>query len=568
MNRLLILVLLFGAVHIACGQKGAPLAPIVLLPRPVSEVVVKRMENDIVLQFQVPTLNTDGSGPADLRKVEVYGHTGPLPKPEDFIKYGDLVASIEIKEPPEPVETDEEEQRAEGKEQEGKEQEGKEQEGALGATSAAAPDVAGSTEPVAPKQTAEDTAKADAKAGLIEQGSTATVRETLTPKHREIGAMPPVRPPPPPDPDAPVVVVEKIETPGTVNFELPLQRYYVISAVSDSRNKRGPFAGPIPVALLDPLTPPEQIEVTYTAEALSLRWPGRPEDIPMTVPVGLNPKVLGLSAEEAAAAASSAPVAPIAPIAPVAPIAPEPPVDRETEGTVELYADVETEDTDDVLVAVIPPKPTGAKPKPVQPLRPQPPPTPRFGYNVYDAGAMGAMGAISAPDAPNAPSAPIAPVAPIAPSAPLALNAKLLTAPEFTDPRLEFGVERCYVVRRVEMAGPIAIESAPSPPTCVTPRDTFPPEPPKGLALIAGGNGVSLLWERNTEEDLGGYLVLRGEAPGDKLSPLTKEPIAEPSYLDTTARRGRTYVYRVVAVDHSTPPNRSAPSEPVEETIR
>ena len=120
-------LLLVCATQVACGQKGAPLAPIVLLPRPVSEVVVKRIENDIVLQFQVPTLNTDGSGPADLRKVEVYAHTGPLSKAEDFIKYGDLVASVEIKEPPKPVEPDEE-QRAEGKEQGAT--------GALGATGA------------------------------------------------------------------------------------------------------------------------------------------------------------------------------------------------------------------------------------------------------------------------------------------------------------------------------------------------------------------------------------------------------------------------------------------------
>jgi hypothetical protein len=549
--------------HIACGQKGAPLAPIVLLPRPVSEVVVKRIENDIVLQFQVPTLNTDGSGPADLRKIEVYGHTGPLPKPEDFIKYGDRIASIEVKQPPDPAEPG-----AEGAAGATGVTGAMDAEGALGATGA--PDVAGATQkPVSPKQAAEDAAKA----GLVEQGWTITVRETLTPKHWEIGPMPPVRPPPPPDPDAPVVVVEKIETPGTVNFDLPQQRNYVLVGVSDSRNKRGPFAGPIQVALLDPLSPPEKIDFTYTADTVSLSWPGRPEDIPMTTPVGLHPRVLGLSAEEAAAAAN----APVAPITPVAPVAPAPPLDRETEGTRELYADVETEDTDDVLVAVVPAQTTGAKPKPTPALRPQPPPTPRFGYNVYEAGATGAMGAIGAtgattpaPDAStSALTAQTASVDKPAPTAPvIPINARLLTAPGFADPRVEFGVERCYVVRRVQMVGGIAVESAPSAPTCVTPVDTFPPNPPKSLALIAGGNGVSLLWEGNTEADLGGYLVLRGEAPGDKLSPLTKEPIAETSFLDTTARRGRTYVYRVVAVDRATPPNRSAPSEPVEETIR
>ena len=547
--------LVCALAHIACGQKGAPLAPIVLLPRPVSDVVVKRIENDIVLQFQVPTLNTDGSGPADLRRIEVYAHTGPLPKPEDFIKYGDLVASIEIKEPPEPVEPVDEEQKAESEEQ-----------GALGATGATgasgAADVAGTTGLPAEAQSA--------KAGLLEQGQTTTVRETLTPKHREIGAMPPVRPPPPPDPDAPVVVMEKIETPGTVNFDLPPQRYYVVTGVSESRNKRGPFAGPLQVALLDPLAPPEKIDITYTEDALSLNWPGRPEDIAMTVPVGLNPKLLGIAPDAAAAAA------PLAPAAPLVPLAADPPIDRETEGTVELYADVETDETVDVLVAVIPAPASGAKPKPVQPLRAQPPPTPRFGYNVYDAAELGvttpdtsgaAPVAHSAtadnPDAPSAPSAPNAPKTPVIP-----LNASLLTAPKFDDPRLEFGVERCYVVRRVEMVGRVAVESVPSPPTCVTPVDTFPPASPKSVALIAGGNGVSLLWEANTEADLGGYLVLRGEAPGDKLSPLTREPISETSYLDTTARRGRTYVYRVVAVDRSTPPNRSEPSEQLEETIR
>ena len=79
---------------------------------------------------------------------------------------------------------------------------------------------------------------------------------------------------------------------------------------------------------------------------------------------------------------------------------------------------------------------------------------------------------------------------------------------------------------------------------------------------------MSLLWEANTESDFGGYLVLRAEAPDDKLSPLTPTPIPDTSFNDTTVRRGRTYVYEVVAVDKQTPANQSAPSNRVEETIR
>jgi len=150
----------------------------------------------------------------------------------------------------------------------------------------------------------------------------------------------------------------------------------------------------------------------------------------------------------------------------------------------------------------------------------------------------------------------------------LPLNKTLLTAPTFADARIEFDVERCYVIRRVELSGGVAIEGVASAPVCVTPRDMFAPAAPKNVQAISGGAGVSLLWDANTEADFGGYLVLRGEAPGDKLSPLTKSPITETSFNDTTVRRGRTYVYEVVAVDKQSPANRSAPSNRVEETIR
>ena len=128
-------------MHTACGQKGPPLAPIVYLPRPVTEVARKRVENDVVVQFTVPTVNTDDSGPADLRRIEVYAHTGPLPAPADFLKYGTLVASIDIKQPPKPEELKEQEERAKSAEGCDRCDRCNRRDGAEGATAVAPPPV-------------------------------------------------------------------------------------------------------------------------------------------------------------------------------------------------------------------------------------------------------------------------------------------------------------------------------------------------------------------------------------------------------------------------------------------
>jgi hypothetical protein len=148
------------------------------------------------------------------------------------------------------------------------------------------------------------------------------------------------------------------------------------------------------------------------------------------------------------------------------------------------------------------------------------------------------------------------------------LSEKPLEQPAWTDSRVQFGVERCYVVRTVNVFGPLRIESQPSPRTCVTPVDTFPPSAPKNLAAMSGGGAVSLIWEANTEADLAGYLVLRGEAPAGSLAPLTPEPIKETTFRDTTTKPGVRYVYVVVAVDAAVPPNTSARTSRVEETAR
>jgi fibronectin type 3 domain-containing protein len=129
------------------------------------------------------------------------------------------------------------------------------------------------------------------------------------------------------------------------------------------------------------------------------------------------------------------------------------------------------------------------------------------------------------------------------------VNPKPLTETRFEDARMEFGVERCFQVRTRETIGTFVIESAGSPMTCVTPVDTFAPAAPQKLFGVSSEGTVNLLWDPNSEADLAGYLVLRGEGAGEKLQQLTKAPITETTYRDTTVQAGTTYVYVVVAVD-------------------
>ena len=148
------------------------------------------------------------------------------------------------------------------------------------------------------------------------------------------------------------------------------------------------------------------------------------------------------------------------------------------------------------------------------------------------------------------------------------LNPSPLSAATFERKGVTFGTEECFTVRTAITAGNATVESAPSPPICVTPTDTFPPAAPAGLSAVGVAGGINLIWEANRDTDLAGYLVLRGEAPGDTLQAITTSPIRETTYRDETAKPGVRYVYAVVAVDRATPPNTSAQSNRVEESAR
>lgn len=148
------------------------------------------------------------------------------------------------------------------------------------------------------------------------------------------------------------------------------------------------------------------------------------------------------------------------------------------------------------------------------------------------------------------------------------LNPAPVPGTSFERPGVEFGKEECFVVRTAVTRGNLTIESPASSPACVTAADTFPPAAPKGLSAVASVGAISLIWDPNTESDLAGYIVLRGEVPGDKLAAITATPIRETTFTDKTVVPGTRYVYAIVAVDRATPANTSPQSARVEETAR
>ena len=142
-----------------------------------------------------------------------------------------------------------------------------------------------------------------------------------------------------------------------------------------------------------------------------------------------------------------------------------------------------------------------------------------------------------------------------------------LKTPQLEAP-VAFDVERCLAIRAVAMTGVVAVESEAAPTKCVTPKDTFPPPAPANLNGLPDAGAIGLRWDPVTATDLAGYLVLRGEGTGDTLQQLTPAPLAATTFVDATVRPGVNYVYVVVAVDKSTPPNVSPHSNSYSVTIR
>jgi hypothetical protein len=192
------------------------------------------------------------------------------------------------------------------------------------------------------------------------------------------------------------------------------------------------------------------------------------------------------------------------------------------------------------------------------------------------------------PVKPDSTKQPLSLAPPVTP-----LEVHLLAPRGITDPggtvdhTAESGMTYSYTAQRVRSVTldghTVELRSVPSAAVSAAVRDVFPPDAPTGLEAASGGSGdaapnglanglaIDLSWEPGTDLDLAGYMVYRQEVTSSGAavgasSRLTPSPVASPAFRDTTVQAGRTYAYRVTAVDaHG---NESAPSSAVQETPR
>jgi predicted small lipoprotein YifL len=209
-----------------CGKKGPPLAPFVKLPLPPADLAAGRRGDAVDLSFTVPSVNTDGTRPANVARADVYAITAPVTVPPlsdaDLLKYGTKVGSVEVKAPRDPNLTAD----------------------------------------------ADDPAdEVDAPEGRgLDQGAVARVAETLTADMESVVELPRKKS----APKAPVAAADRggplLEPPPTVR-----SRMYVAFGTS-TRGRKGPLSRRVLVPLVPPPPPPSAPAMTYDEKTVTLTW--------------------------------------------------------------------------------------------------------------------------------------------------------------------------------------------------------------------------------------------------------------------------------------------------------
>jgi hypothetical protein len=113
-HALLLAVLVCAVACIACGKKGPPLPPLLRVPQAPADFTAERRGTDVKLQFTVPGVNTDGTRPANIERLDILRFTGPATATDqELLKLGTKVASVPVKAPANPDATTEADEPAE-----------------------------------------------------------------------------------------------------------------------------------------------------------------------------------------------------------------------------------------------------------------------------------------------------------------------------------------------------------------------------------------------------------------------------------------------------------------------
>lgn len=100
-----VLMCCLAAATAACGKKGPPLPPLVLVPEAPPELTAIRRGDQVALSFRVPAANTDRSAPADLSHLDIVALTSAEPvTAEAVVSRGSRVGVLQVNTPKDPDE--------------------------------------------------------------------------------------------------------------------------------------------------------------------------------------------------------------------------------------------------------------------------------------------------------------------------------------------------------------------------------------------------------------------------------------------------------------------------------
>lgn len=208
-----------AALTVACGKSGPPLPPLVRLPTPPAEFSAVRHGDSVDVHFTVPSANTDGSRPANLRRVDVYAYTGPSNLTDDEVaRLATKVGSVDVKAPRDPNAT------------------------------------------VDPDEPLSDVAPPEGSG--LDQGAAASLSEKLT-----LPAIKPVLRPSPRESREELAPVLPLAG-GPLE---PPTRFYAGVGIT-TRGRRGPFSRRAGVPLVEPPPPVAAPNMTYDETKITVTW--------------------------------------------------------------------------------------------------------------------------------------------------------------------------------------------------------------------------------------------------------------------------------------------------------